>query len=425
MYLRGSKWSMTRKRRRANPWFVTFLIITIGAFAYINLVIVPQTPPLFIATATATINPQSFANDAADLAASGKSAKAIDAYQQAIQADPKNINNYLALAKLQINAGKYVEAQKNAENATLLNRSNALAQAILGWSLAMQGDYLQAEAAINNAISLDPNNALAHAYYAQMLAMQVEQGKGQLGTLDKAAEESRKAVALDGTIVETHMARGKVLEMTSNYQEAADEYTAALAINNNIASLHLSLGVIYYVNMDNYVQAVEEFTKAYALNPGDPLPNFYISRVYTKIGDYAKAVQYAEQALKDNPTDPLLQGNLGSMYYKVNDYDNSILHLRLAIRGGTMEDGQVVQGIPLSNDNRVMEFYARYGLALARANQCTEALQVAQAVMQILKDDETAVYNANEMIRICEENITGTATPTLEAQPTQALTVNP
>jgi hypothetical protein len=45
--------------------------------------------------------------------------------------------------------------------------------------------------------------------------------------------------------------------------------------------------------------------------------------------------------------------------------------------------------------------------------------------MQILKDDETAVYNANEMIRICEENITGTATPTLEAQPTQALTVNP
>lgn len=425
MYLRGSKWSMTRKHRRVNPWFITFLIIAIGAFAYINLVIVPQTPPLFVPTATPTINPQSYANDAANLTASGKTAKAMDAYQQAIQADPKNINNYLALAKLQINAGKYVEAQKNAENATLLNRSNALAQAILGWALTMQGDYLQAEAAINNALSLDPNNALAHAYYAQMLAMQVEQGKGQLGTLDKAAEESRKAVALDGTIVETHMARGKVLELTSNYQEAADEYTAALAINDNIASLHLSLGVIYYVNMENYVQAVEEFTKAYALNPGDPLPNLYISRVYTKTGYYAKAVQYAEQALKDNPTDALLQGNLGSMYYKVNDFDNSILHLRLALRGGTTVDGQVVQGIPLSNDTRVNEFYARYGLALAQVNQCTEALQVAQAVLQILKDDETAVYNANEMIRICKENITGTATPTVEAKPTQAATAQP
>jgi tetratricopeptide (TPR) repeat protein len=425
MYLRGSKWSMTRRHRRANPWFITFLIIAIGSFAYINLVIVPQTPPLFMPTSTATINPQSFTNDAASLEASGKTAKAMDAYQQAIQADPKNINNYLALAKLQINSGKYVEAQRNAENATLLNRSNALAQAILGWALAMQGDYLQAEAALNNALSLDPNNALAHAYYAEMLAMEVEQGKGQLGTLDKAAEESRKAVALDDTIVETHMARGKVLEMTSNYQEAADQYVAALAINNNIASLHLSLGVIYYVNMDNYVQAVEEFTKAYALNPGDPMPNFYISRVYTKTGNYAKAAQYAEQALKDNPSDAMLQGNLGSMYYKTNDYENSILHLRLAIRGGTTTDGLVVQGIPLSNDARVMEFYARYGLALARVNQCAEAQQVAQAVTQILKDDETAVYNANEMIRICKENITGTSTPTVEAQPSQTVTAQP
>jgi tetratricopeptide (TPR) repeat protein len=213
--------------------------------------------------------------------------------------------------------------------------------------------------------------------------------------------------------------------MTSNYQEAADEFTAALGINGNIASLHISLGILYYQDLNNYIQAVQEFTKAYALNPGDPMPNYYISRVYTKTGEFAKAAQYAEQALKDNPSDALLQGNLGSMDYKIKDYTNSILHLRLAIRGGTLDDGTVVQGMPLSNDEHVVEFYTRYGLALAYTNQCAEAQQVSQAIIQLLKDDETSVFNANEMIHICKENVSGTDTPTPSAQATRAATAKP
>ena len=46
---------MTRKRRRANPWLLAFLVLAIGTFAYVNLVIVPTTPPFFIPTATPTI----------------------------------------------------------------------------------------------------------------------------------------------------------------------------------------------------------------------------------------------------------------------------------------------------------------------------------------------------------------------------------
>jgi tetratricopeptide (TPR) repeat protein len=425
MYLRGSKWRMTRRRRRANPWFLAFLILAIGAFTYINVVIVPATPPLFIPTRTPTTNPQSYADDAAGLEKSGKYVQAINAYQQAIQSDPKNPANYIAIARLQIIMGKYLDAQKNAEKATLLNRNSAPAQAVLGRALALQGDYLPAEAALKNALGLDPNNALAHAFYAEMLAQQVNDGKGQLGTMDKAADESRKALAIDSNSYETHQARGLVLEMTSNYQDAVYEYQAALALNDNIASLHLSLGRIYYVNMENYVQAVEEFTKAYALNPGDPLPNLYISRVYVKTGDYPKAAQYAEQALKDNPVDPYLQGNLGSMYYKLGQYEDAILHLRLTIRGGTTEDGLAVKGIPLDKDNRIMEFYSRYGLALAHINACSEGLQIAQAMLQGVGDDETAVYNANEMIRICKENLTGTATPTKEALPAGNTTPTP
>ena len=57
--------------------------------------------------------------------------------------------------------------------------------------------------------------------------------------------------------------------------------------------------------------------------------------------------------------------------------------------------------LPLDYD-RVGEFYYTYGLALAKLGQCGEALQIAQAVSTGLRNDEVAVYNAQEVINICE-----------------------
>jgi hypothetical protein len=58
-----------------------------------------------------------------------------------------------------------------------------------------------------------------------------------------------------------------------------------------------------------------------------------------------------------------------------------------------------------------MEFYYTYGLALARLNQCGEAVQIAQTILQTVMDDETSVYNAHEMINICQTNLGVTPTP--------------
>ncbi len=96
---------------------------------------------------------------------------------------------------LQVFAGDYTDAQTNAEDAILLNKNNALAYAVRGWALGMQGNYLEAEAAINQSLALDANSALAHAYYAEILSL--EGDETQIGNLDKAASESRLALQLD------------------------------------------------------------------------------------------------------------------------------------------------------------------------------------------------------------------------------------
>lgn len=415
MYLRGSKWSMNKRRRRSNPWLIAFLLIAIGALVYINANVIPTMPPPFVPTPTPTRNPLSYAEEAESYLTEGRIGLAKESYQAAIKANPQDISNYLNLAKLQLYGGEYEAARVNAENALMLDNTRPFAYTLLAWSKGYMGEYLEAEADIRSALDLDPNNAFAHAIYANILAQRVANDLGEIDTLERAIEESQVAIALDPQLLEARWARGYVLEITGNYEEAIEQLKVAIEINDTIADLHMALGRNYFT-IEEYDQAVFEFTKAYSLNPSDPEPNWYISRVYARIGEFAKAVQYAEQAVNDNPGNPTLHGNLGSMYFRNLQYNRAIESLELAVRGGTTADGVVVEGLPLSYSMSVMEFYSRYGLALARVNRCNEAVQVAQAMLQTIPDDPTAVFNAEEIINICQEFQENPPTPTPEEE---------
>jgi tetratricopeptide (TPR) repeat protein len=411
MYLKGSKWSMTQRKKPVRIGRIFILAVLVGAIIYINQVIVPITPPLFIPTPTATREPESYVTEAQNLETEGKFSQAILAYQLAIEVDPKNPSNYIAMARLQIYTNQFAEAETNAKNAMLLNANNSMASAILGWAQGFQGDYLEGLAALSRAIQLDPNNAIAYAYQAEVLALQNQAGTGTLTTLQEAIDASRQAQILGPNLVETHRARGVVLEMTANYEEAAREFEAAVAQNGNIADLHLALGRNYRA-LQQYDKAIEEFTRANSLNPTDPIPDTYIARTYFTVGEYAKAIQYAQQAIIDAPSDPYMYGNLGTMYYRNRQYQEAVDVLRLAIRGGTSETGEEIQGLPLDY-GRIAEYYFTYGLALARRGECSEALQIVQLLQQGVPSDETAIFNADEMVNICTEVMNATPTPRL------------
>jgi len=411
MYLSGSKWSYHRRRRRVNPFRILFLAMLVAGALYINQVVVPATPPLFIPTATPTRAPESFVSEAESFYAEGKFLQAISSYRDAIRADPQNPANHIALARLLIYNGEYEEATISAENALLLNPNNSMGHAIRGWGYAFQGNYLQAEAAINRALEIDPNNAIAYAYMAETQALKAQAGQGDLTTQDKAIAASRRAVELGPNLFETRRARGMVLEMTGNTEDAVAEFEAAVRMNPNIADLHLALGRNYRV-LKIYDKAIEEFTRAAGLSPRDPMPLLLISRTYNEAGVYALAIQYGQQAIKADPTDPFLYGNLGQAYYRSRTSPTeTIKYLGLAVRGGEGEDGVMVEGLPL-NYGRVAEYYYMYGLTLARQGECGEALQISQLLADGVPNDEAAVYNAQEMVNICQEIMRSGGLPT-------------
>ena len=413
MYLRGNRWNMnTRRKRRSSPWRIFLLLGLIGVFLYLNQVVVPATPPLFIPTPTPTRSPEAFVNEAEQLYREGKLAQAIQAYEQGILADPNNPAIYVALARAQVFAGDYDAAITNARNALLKNPNNPMAHAVHAWALSFKEEHLEAEAAIKKALELDPNSALAHAYYAEILL-----NKGDFGDIDKAIEESKLARNLDPNLLETHRARGLVLLNTQNVDEAIQELKAAIALNDKIADLHLNLGYAYRVKGDNDL-AVEELLTAFSLNPSSPVAPTEISLAYANEGQFGKAVQYAEQAVKVDPTNPRLHGNLGVMYYRNQELDKAIPALAIVVHGGVTEDGKAVQGLPLDYST-VAQYYWFYGFALAKSNRCTEAVPIFQALIIGVPDYELAVENAQAGIALCQEML-GTPSPTQEAESTPA-----
>ncbi len=390
---------MTRRRRRPNYFRLALLGLILLFGYYFNQIYLPAQPNPFLPTPTPTRSPESFVSEAQALFAEGKLLPAIEAYQSAIAASPQDSTLYVALARAQVFAGQYAEAEKNAKNAILLNPNNALAHGVLAWALNFQeGKNAEAQASIQEALRLDPNNALLHAYNVEILINSGFDG------VQKAIDESRVALALDPNIVETHRARALLLEATTNYEEAIAEYQAAIQINPNIPDLYIGLGLNYRV-LQVYDQAISAFTRANALNPADPFPDLYISRTYATIGEFTKSLQYAETAVQDRPDDASLRGNLGVMYYRNNFWPEAVQQLGYTIYGGVTEDGVKIEGIPLVNDFRVAEYYYTYGLALARTNQCGEALQIAQLIQTRVPADENAQFGASEINRICAEKL--------------------
>ncbi len=402
---------MNKKRSRPNWFRIILLCLLVLGGAYVNRFILPNQPQYGVPSPTPTRSPESFITEAEAYFKQGKLFPAIDSHTEAILSNPDNPAVYVALARVQVWAGQYKDAQKSAEDALLLNADNSMAHAVRAWALDFQDDTIQALDSINRAIELDSNNVIAHAFYAEILIDANANGTGPVDAIEKAIAESNVALTLDPNSLEAHRARGYVLEFTGNYAEAIPEYEAALAINKNIADLHLALGRNYR-QLGFYDKAITAFTDANALNPEDPMPDYLTSRTYATIGEYNKAMQFAETAVGNSPADANLRGNLGVMKYHNAYFDEAIVELGYVVNGGITQTGEQIEALPLApNSARLAEYYFTYGGALSRLNRCTEALEVAQSILSRIPTDELAVENANAIISRCQQNLEQTPVP--------------
>ncbi len=394
MYLKGSKWNMRRRKRkrRVNPAFVILLLILIGAIIVFNQFIIPQLPDRILPTPTPTQNPENILADAELNFENGNMVRAVELYAQAVQLEPTNHETYLKMARAQIFASQFEAAQTSATNALLLSPNNPEGLTILGSALKYLEDLDKAQEILEIALSLNPDNGLTQAFYAELMM--------RLENFDLASVFSLSALDLIPNSFEAHRARGYVFEHTQNYAEALAEYLLANEIIGSVSELHIRLGNTYWA-LEMLDEAIEEFNQANGLNPSDPTPETFITRIYLNQGEYSKAILSAKSAILDEPGNPFRYGNLGLAYYRNGDLLKSIEAFTLFVHGGVTENGVSVIGVPLDYD--VAEYFYLYGFALANSRRCAEAVPIFETLITAVPDDEVAYYNAIFGIDLCEE----------------------
>jgi tetratricopeptide (TPR) repeat protein len=421
MQLHGRSLQLRKTRRRSNPRLILFLLILIGA----GLFLLGQyqrgdVQPLFIPTPTATRLPRVYAEEAEAQFAAGNLATAIPVYEKALAGDPKNVDYWAALARIQIYDGQYAEALKTAADALVVAPNNAKAKAIYAWALFWNDRDDEAQAVAVQAIALDGNYAPAHAYYSEILssALKVEQ----------AAREAEIALSLDPTSVDAHRAMGIANETVGNYAGAIQHYKDALAINPNLINLYIRLGLNHRA-LQQYDEAIAAFSKATAIDPSDIDPYLNLSRTYLQIDEFGTAIQYLDQALALEPGNPGIHGRKGLIYFKRKNYEGALVELELAVYGGQYEhtDGQLVQipGMPL--DERSKEYYYTLGNLYAYYKQCgpDKAPALLSQVLSAFPDDPTVISSYETSMETCRAVLAGALIPEGTVVPGATLTPTP
>lgn len=131
--------------------------------------VIPADDPIRLDSDPGKIDSELYRQTALMLEARGNAAAAIEQYRQAIEAEPKEPANYVALARLYDRQGQFDEATTQYRQAIQIDGSCGTAWNDLGLCLARQGKFTEATEAMRQAVQITPDKPLYRNNLATVL----------------------------------------------------------------------------------------------------------------------------------------------------------------------------------------------------------------------------------------------------------------
>jgi Tfp pilus assembly protein PilF len=180
------------------------------------------------------------------------------------------------------------------------------------------------------AITADPNYALAYAGLAETYNVIPSYRAGvtsqQAGLLADAA--TRKALELDDSLPEAHLARAGYLTFAWKWREAEQEYRRAIELNPNSAPAHYLYAFSLLVPEKKFDQAFEEFHIALAFDPLSPIMNTNYATTLMDAHRYPEALAQFQKTLERDPTFAPAHHKLAQLYATTGDFTNAVSELK-------------------------------------------------------------------------------------------------
>jgi DNA-binding winged helix-turn-helix (wHTH) protein/TolB-like protein/Tfp pilus assembly protein PilF len=200
------------------------------------------------------------------------------------------------------------------------------------WNKRSKEGLEKAAGYFQKAVEADPNYALAYAmlsdcYYLQVY-YQYAEGRPE-ETLAKAKAAAERALALDDSLAEAHLAMS-MLQMQEGYNEAAmRSLRRALELNPNLAVAHQRLAWTL-TDLGKLEEAVSEMKRAQELDALSPTNNAALGMLLVFAHMPAEALAYCRKAGELDPTSYAVQLNIAYAYLSGGMYDEAVEHYRRA-----------------------------------------------------------------------------------------------
>jgi len=191
------------------------------------------------------------------------------------------------------------------------------------------------------AIQKDPNFAQAYARIAWCYTY--------IGTIEmlpsneaylQAERFAEKAIQLDPSVPESHLALGLVLLYHKwDFQGAEIEIRRAIELSPNLVDSHLDLSFLL-ASLGRFGEAVLECKRALELDPLSAFTCTMAGTILTTSHHYDEAIEVLRNAIELGPNSTLARLNLGMAYVKKGMIEEGISEIKLAIdiSGGKMAE---------------------------------------------------------------------------------------
>jgi eukaryotic-like serine/threonine-protein kinase len=180
------------------------------------------------------------------------------------------------------------------------------------------------------AIAADPNYALAYAGLGDTYNVIPSYGAGitsrQAGLLADAA--TSKALELDDSLPEAHLARAGFLTFTWKWREADQEFRRAIELDPNSAAAHYFYAFSLLVPEKQFDQAFAEFRVALSLDPLSPIMNTNYATTLMDAHRYPEALVQFQKTLERDPTFRPAHHKLAHLYATTGDFVNAVSELK-------------------------------------------------------------------------------------------------
>jgi adenylate cyclase len=193
------------------------------------------------------------------------------------------------------------------------------------WHRLTKETNIAARDLLQRATELDPNFASPHAFLALTHGLDYlnQWGASPPGSIERAEQAAKRAVALDDSDPWAHWALGLVYLYTRRLDGAISESQRAIILNPNFSEAQVSFGeILYYSGRSE--EALQCFERGAVLNPyfPDVLLHFRALASF-QLGRYEDAVELLKQRLARNPITDVSRSLLAACYGHLGRLDEA------------------------------------------------------------------------------------------------------